>query len=237
MNNKLSYLNLCLFVVLSFACSNTAFAGDRSKPGKKGKWVQLFNGKTLDGWHSYLQEKVNPQWTVENGVIALTGKGGKDLLTDQLFENFELELEWKISEGGNSGVMFHVHEDPKYKSADVTGPEMQVLDNERHPNAKQGPKRTAGSLFDMVAPADPGVYKPAGQWNKIRIVVSRKHVQYYMNGKKIVEYVIDSPEWVEMLEKSKYKGWEGYARYDKGAIALQDHGDKVWFKNIRIKTL
>lgn len=204
---------------------------------KKGKWVKLFNGKSLEGWHSYLKKEASSKWQVEDKAIVLMAKGAGDLLTDKEYENFELELEWKISEGGNSGILFHVHEDAQYRASDLTGPEMQVLDNERHPNAKQGPNRTAGSLFDMIAPSDPTACKPAGQWNKARIRVRDSHVEYYLNEKKIVEYQIGSPEWDKLLSTSKYKGWPGYARFKKGAIALQDHGDKVWYRAIRLREL
>lgn len=204
---------------------------------KKGKWVKLFNGKSLKGWHSYLKTEASPKWQIEDKAIVLTAKGAGDLLTDQEYENFELELEWKISEGGNSGILFHVHEDPQFRTSDLTGPEMQVLDNERHPNAKQGLNRTAGSLFDMIAPSDPTACKTAGQWNKARIRVLNGHVEYYLNRKKIVEYQIGSSQWNELLSTSKYKGWPGYARFAKGAIALQDHGDKVWYRAIRLREL
>jgi hypothetical protein len=230
---KLSKISAAYFLLAFSVLGFNSYGKD----GPSRKWVKLFDGKSFNGWHSYLKTGVSPQWQVQNRSIFLSGKGGGDLLTDEVYENFELELQWKISPGGNSGVLFHVQEAPEYKSADVTGPEMQVLDNERHPNAKQGPKRTAGSLFDMVAPSDPNACKPAGKWNRIRIVVFNNNVQYYMNGKKVVEYVINSPEWFEMLEKSKYKGWPGYAKSNRGHIALQDHGDQVWFKNIRIRVL
>lgn len=141
---------------------------------KKGKWETLFDGKTLTGWHTYLKQgqPVSDKWTVDDGAIHLTDGGAGDLVTDKEYGNFELELEWKIAEGGNSGVIFHVHEDPKYKATYQTGPEMQVLDNERHPDAKQGRdgNRTAGSLYDLQKPVTPGAAKPAGEWNKARLL-------------------------------------------------------------------
>ena len=204
---------------------------------KKEKWVPLFNGKSFDGWHSYLKKEVSPQWKIENEAIMLMEKGGGDLLTDKEYENFELELEWKISLAGNSGVVYRVHESAEFKSADQTGLEMQVLDNERHPNAKQGLDRTAGSLFDMVAPNDSTVCKPAEQWNKAKLIVNNNKVEHHLNGKKIVEYQIDGPEWAGLVNNSKFKNWPPLGQYRKGHIALQDHGNKVWFRNIRIREL
>jgi hypothetical protein len=204
---------------------------------RKGKWVKLFDGKSFEGWHSYLKKEVSPQWKIEAGAIVLTQKGGGDLLTDKEYESFELELEWKISEGGNSGIVYHVREDPAFKSSDVTGLEMQVLDNERHPNAKQGLDRTAGSLFDMVAPSDTTACHPAGQWNKVRLIVNNGSVEHHLNDKKIAEYQIGGPDWGPLVDQSKFKGWAHFGKYRTGHIALQDHGDKVWYKNIRIRAL
>jgi hypothetical protein len=204
---------------------------------KKGKWVTLFDGTTFVGWHSYLQKFAAPQWKIEGDALTLAGKGGGDLLTDQQYENFELELEWKISEGGNSGIVYHVNEDPAHKTSDVTGPEMQVLDDKRHPNAKQGANRTAGALFDMVAPSDPTACKPAGEWNKVRLIVNQGHAVHYLNGIQVVQYQIGGREWDRLVSQSKFKDWKYFARYRTGHIALQDHGDQVWYRRIRIREL
>ncbi|SOD93611.1 3-keto-disaccharide hydrolase [Spirosoma fluviale] len=208
---------------------------------KKGKWANLFDGKTLSGWHVYLKEgqPVSDKWTIDDGAIHLASGGAGDLVTDKEYGNFELEVEWKIAEGGNSGIIFHVHEDPKFKSTYQTGPEMQVLDNERHPDAKQGRdgNRTAGSLYDLQKPVTPGAAKPAGEWNKARLVINNGKAEQYLNGKKTAEYPTSGPEWDKMVAESKFKGWEGFGKYATGHIALQDHGNKVWFRNIRIREL
>ena len=206
---------------------------------RKGKWVKLFDGKTLTGWHSYLKKEASDKWQVEDGAIVLTGGGGGDLVTDKEYENYELELEWKISEGGNSGIIYRVHEDPKYKSTYNSGPEMQVLDNERHKDAKAGKNgnRTSGSLYDMLPPSDFSAQKVAGEWNKVKLVVNNGKVEHYLNGKKVVEYRTSGPEWDKMVSESKFKGWEGFNQFSKGHIALQDHGNKVWYRNIKIKEL
>jgi hypothetical protein len=205
---------------------------------KKAGWKLLFDGKTTQGWRIYQKQEVSPKWQVQDGAITLTEGGAGDLITTEEYGDFELELEWKIAEGGNSGIIFHVHEDPKFKATYNTGPEMQVLDDERHPDAKQGKNgnRTAGSLYDMLPPAKKAT-KPAGQWNKVKLVIKDGKAQHWMNGVKTVEYATKGPEWDKMVADSKFKGWEGFGKYDKGHIALQDHGDKVMFKNIKIRPL
>lgn len=209
---------------------------------KKGKWETLFDGKSFAGWHSYLKpgEPVTGKWVITDGAIEYSGgRGGADLVTDKEYGDFELELEWKVAEGANSGIIYHVHEDPKYKATYQTGPEMQVLDNERHPDAKQGRdgNRTAGSLYDIQKPITPNAAKPAGEWNKARLVIKNGRGEHYLNGKKTADYPTSGPEWDAMIAQSKFKGWEGFGKYSTGHIALQDHGDKVWYRNIRIRQL
>ncbi|MBO0934233.1 3-keto-disaccharide hydrolase [Fibrella aquatilis] len=210
---------------------------------KKGPWQTLFDGKTLAGWHIFQKPGIptDTKWVVEDGAIHyVTGsKSGGDLVTDKDYGNFELELEWKISEGGNSGIIYHVSEDPKYKATYQTGPEMQVLDNERHPDAKMGHdgNRTAGALYDMQKPITPNAAKPAGEWNKARLVINKGKAEQYLNGKKIAEYPTSGPEWDAMVANSKFKGWEGFGKFATGKIALQDHSNPVWFRNIRIREL
>ena len=184
---------------------------------KKGKWVSLFDGKTFNGWHSWQKNEVLPQWKIEDGAMVLTEKGGRDLVTDKEYGDFELELEWKISEKGNSGIIYHVIEDKKYCCPYSTGPEIQVLDDQGHPDAKAGKdgNHKAGSLYDMLPPSNFGAVKPAGEWNTSKI----------------------GPEWTRMIANSKFKTWDGFGAFNKGKIALQDHGDKVSYRKIRIKEL
>jgi hypothetical protein len=205
----------------------------------KGKWVSLFNGKDLTGWHSWLSDQVLPQWKVEDGAIVLTEKGGKDLVTDKEYGDFELELEWKISEGGNSGIIFHVVEDKKYCCSYSTGPEIQVLDDQKHPDAKAGKvgNHKAGSLYDMLPPSDFTAVKPAGEWNKVKIVIKNGRGESWLNGKKVVDFATQGEEWNKMVANSKFKTWEGFGAFSKGKIALQDHGNKVSYRKIRIKEL
>ncbi len=205
---------------------------------KKGKWETLFDGKSFKGWKKWKGGEID-KWTIEDGAMHLTGKGGGDLLTEKEYGDFELELEWKISEKGNSGIMYHVQEGDKYCCPYSTGPEIQVLDDERHPDSFAGKEgnHKAGSLYDMLPPSDLKVVKPAGQWNKARIVVKDGKGESWLNGKKVVDFPTKGPQWDAMVAKSKFKNWEGFGSFEKGSIALQDHGDKVWFRNIRVREL
>jgi hypothetical protein len=209
---------------------------------KKGKWQTLFDGKTFNGWHVFQKagQPITDKWIIDNGAIHYTGgRGGGDLVTDREYGDFELELEWKIAEGGNSGIIFHVSEDPKYKATYATGPEMQVLDDERHPDSKAGTSgnHKAGSLYDMLPPTDFTAVKPANEWNKVRLVIDDGKATHYLNGKKVAEYATTGPEWDKMVAASKFKTWDGFGKYSSGKIALQDHGDKVWYRNIKIREL
>lgn len=201
----------------------------------KAQTVNLFDGKTTTGWHSYL--KTGPgAWKVVDGALQLDPKapGQGDLVTDKEYENYELSLQWKIAEGGNSGIIFGVHEDPSFDATYLTGIEMQVLDDQKAEDNKLANHR-AGSLYDMEAPAHPA--KPAGEWNKVTIKKLNGHLTFWLNGKKVIDTQIGSAEWQAMLNKSKFKTWKGFAAYPKGHIALQDHGAVVSFKDIKIKEL
>ncbi len=195
----------------------------------------LFDGKTTTGWHAYL--KTGPgAWSVVDGALQLNPKaeGQGDLLSDNEYENYELSLEWKIAEGGNSGVILSVHEAPELKETYLTGIEMQVLDDKGAEDNKLA-THLAGALYDMKAPAHPA--KPAGEWNKVKIRKQNGHLTFWLNGKQVIDVQIGSPEWQEMLDKSKFKTWKGFAAYPKGHIALQAHGAQVSFKDIKIKEL
>jgi hypothetical protein len=169
---------------------------------------------------------------VVDGTIQRTGDGG-DLVTDEQFANFELTLDWKIAPGGNSGILYRVADtgDETY----FTGPEMQVLDDARHPDGRS-PLTSAGSDFGLY-PAPRGAVKPAGEWNSIRLVVNGNHVEHWLNGTKVVEYEFGSPEWTKLVAENKFKAWPIYGKAARGHIVLQDHGDVVEFRNIRIREL
>ena len=209
-----------------------------SSKEKAEGWILLFDGESMEHWRGFKKETVPDAWAIEDGAIVLTGEGGGDIITREKYEDFELVLDWKISEGGNSGIFFNVSEDPKFDYTWQTGPEMQIIDDERHPDAKQGKNnnRQAGTNYDLHPLSEPAV-NPAGQYNTARLVVNNGQVEHYLNGKKVVEYTLWSPEWEELVKESKFASMPDYGRYKSGHIALQDHGDKVWFKNIKIRPL
>ena len=215
------------------AADNTLTAAE-----KKAGYTLLFDGKSMDQFRGFRKETVPDSWKVEDGAITLVSGGGGDLITKNQYENYELMLDWKISEGGNSGIIYNVSEDPQYKATYHTGPEMQVLDNDKHPDAKQGKNgnRQAGANYDMIPVSTPAV-KPVGRWNTVKLVVNKGHVEHWLNGKKVVEYQLGSPEWKALVKESKFATLPGYGTVKKGHIALQDHGDKVWYKNIKIRQL
>ncbi len=236
---------LGLAICFTYACASatsgtTGGSADNalSKKEEKAGWVLLFDGKSMDKFRGFRKDAVPASWSIEEGAIALTGKGGGDIVTKDQFENYELVLDWKISEGGNSGIIYNVSEDKQYGATYSTGPEMQVLDNDKHPDAKMGKNgnRQAGALYDLIPLATPAV-KPVGQWNTVRLVVNKGHVEHWLNGKKVVDYQFYSPEWEALVKGSKFASMPGYGRIKKGHIALQDHGDKVWYKNIKIRPL
>lgn len=199
---------------------------------KAAGWRLLFDGTTVGGWRGFKSEKAPEGWKAVDGVLAREGKGG-DLLTVEEFGDFELRLEWRISKGGNSGIFYRGIEDSDaiYWSA----PEMQVLDNAGHRDGKN-PATSAGSNYALHAPVR-DVTKPLGEWNEVRILAKGAHVEHWMNGVKLLEYELWSPDWEARVNAAKFKDYPGYGRANKGHIGLQDHGDPVWYRNIRIRPL
>jgi hypothetical protein len=208
-------------------------------------WVLMFNGQTSDGWRSHNGEAFPEKgWEVVDGTIHVLGSGrgeaggGGDVLFDKKFENFELSLEWMVSEGGNSGIFYLAQEipgDPVWKSA----PEMQILDNDKHPDAKLGidGNRAAGSLYDLI-PGNFSAVKPVGEWNEAKVMVYRGTVIHTMNGENVVEYHLWTEDWKNMVANSKFKDYEHFMNpASEGYIVFQDHGDDVWFRNIKIREL
>jgi hypothetical protein len=196
----------------------------------------LFDGKTTKGWHSYLKQDAGA-WSVVDGALQLdpNAPNPADLVTDGEYENYELSIDWKIAEGGNSGIIIGVKEDSTYHATYTTGMEMQVLDNVKANDNKKA-NHLAGSLYDMIAaPADAA--KPAGQWNTAKIRKDKGHLTLWLNGKETANVQMGSPEWQQLLDNSKFKTWKNYAKFPKGRIALQNHGAVVSYKNITIKQL
>jgi len=199
---------------------------------RQAGWKLLFDGRTLNQWRGFRKKGIPAGWAVEGGALTRVAAGG-DIISMKQYRDFELALEWKIAEGGNSGIMYRVTEgaDATYE----TGPEMQVLDDARHPD---GRKRltSAGSVYGLY-PAPAGIVRPAGEWNEIRIVVKGNHVEHWLNGARVVEYDLESRDWETRVAASKFRQWPAYGRAPKGHLALQDHGDRVEYRSIRIREL
>ena len=228
---------MCL--VLLGGCNREARQEERLSQPAAVEWTVLFNGEDLDGWRSYGEAAPRPAWIVSDGAIVLDANEstssniGGDLITIDQFENFELELEWKISEGGNSGIFFGVREIEGQRVAYETGVEMQILDNDNHVDGEI-PETSAGSCYALYAPAN-NVVRPVGEYNQVRLIVRNASVEHWLNGHRIAEYEIGSEDWADRVAASKFADWQHFARYRKGHIALQDHTDRVWFRNIRLR--
>lgn len=236
----------------------TAFPKD-----KDGRYI-VFDGKTFNGWRGYNRTDVPGAWTIEDGCIKINGSGageagasnGGDIILMSKVKNFELEMEWKVGKGSNSGIFYlaqevtstdkdgNVVKEPIY----ISSPECQVLDNENHPDAKLGKdgNRKSSSLYDMI-PAKPQNAKPFGEWNKVKIMCYKGTVVHYQNDEPVVEYHLWTPQWKDMLDNSKFSKDKWPLAYElllncggankEGFIGLQDHGDDVWFRNITVKVL
>jgi hypothetical protein len=209
-----------------------------TKEQERRGWLLLFDGNDMSQWRNFKKEGLNPKWVVENGTMKLTGEGGGDILTRKTFRNFDLRLEWKISKGGNSGIFILVDEEGEriYSHA----PEIQILDNERHSDGEIDSHRS-GSLYDMVV-SHPSSHKPAGEWNKVRILFVDGFLRVWQNRIPTVNIMIGDSTWNTLLQNSKFgdgseSGFEGFAESASGHIGLQDHGDPVTFKNIMIGEL
>ena len=212
-----------------------------------GPWISLFDGETFNGWKRYNADEIGPLWTIEDGAIKCGGEGhgegspefGGSLITLDTFGNFELELEWKISKGGNSGIMYHVVEMPELSNAYMTGPEYQVMDDSSSPDSAQFLNKKAGSNYDMYAAPVTKKLNPVGEWNTARIIYKDGRVEQWLNGEKVVEFDENSADFVEKFNNSKWSSgdYPYWNTYKEGSIGLQDHGAPVWYRNIRIRRL
>lgn len=232
--NALSFSALAMVAIVG--CTN-----QETNREKEGPWEVLFDGKTLQGWHAY-KPAAGSAWKAEDGVLHFdaaakkNGASGGDLVTDQEYENFHLQLDWKISPNGNSGVIFYVNEDAaQYPETYNTGLEMQVLDNDGHPDGKIH-KHRAGDLYDLIPCTKETVNRP-GEWNKVDIISNKGQLEFRLNGTVVVATTLWDEKWRDLVSKSKFASMPGFSKYKKGRIALQDHGDEVWYRNIRIKKL
>ncbi len=216
-------INLTAMAILGLSAS--AMAGEEG-----GKWVSLFDGKSLAGWMRADGEAAREgAWVAEDGVL-FRKSGGGDLFSEKKYGDFEFSWEWKISPKGNSGVKYRV----KKYGARYLGPEYQILDNE-HPDGKNSRKRQAAALYDLKAIAPAAKVKPVGEWNKSRLVVEGNNFRHFLNGKLAVEVTVGSAEWDKIFAKSKYKSHADFARNARGKLMLQDHGNQVWYRNLKIR--
>ena len=217
--------------------------------------IVLFDGTSLDGWRGYNKDHVPARWVIEDGALRFKGSGGGeaqteeggDIIFDQKFKNFELSFEWKVAKGSNSGV-FYLAQEIEGQPIYISAPEFQILDNINHIDANMGKdgNRQSASLYDMI-PAKPQNAKPIGEWNTSKIIVYKGTVVHQQNGENVLEYHLWTPQWTEMLQKSKFsqEAWPlafellnncGGENHE-GYIGFQDHGDDVWFRNIKVKVL
>lgn len=213
---------------------------------KADGWQLLFNGKNLNGWHSYLKDKPTKNWSVENGAIVVTEEHNgqqSDLVTDKEYENFDLKFEWKMKPCSNSGVMFYVHEDPKYKNTYETGPEMQIVDlacrftsDHSEINDDIIHLHRAGALYDIAA-ADTEWVNAAPAWNQYEIIADNGHLKFFVNGHKVVDVTMWNQSWWRVISRTKFKQWPDFGTFRKGHISFQGTEDgKIWFRNIKIRT-
>jgi hypothetical protein len=232
--NKKFLLPVAVFLLFGFT----------SMPGDQDGWVNLFDGKTTNGWHTYGKSAAGKAWDINDGALHLQAAakhgyqtaGGGDLVTNEEYSDYHLMLDWKIAKDQNSGIIFYVNEDTsKYKQTWNTGLEMQVVDKNGHPDAKIF-KHNAGDLYDLV-PCSSDVAKGANEWNHVEIKSVKGKLDLYLNGTNVVSTTLWDDKWKDMVAHSKFKSMPGFGIYKQGRIALQDHGGEVWFKNIKIKKL
>jgi hypothetical protein len=220
--------------------SNGALTSAQEREG----WKLLFDGTTTNGWHTYGKQSVGSAWKVSDGNLFLDHiqsegrriEGGGDIVTNEEYENFDLKLEWKISPGGNSGIVFYVKDEPsKYQYIWNTGMEMQVLDNDRHPDGKLHKHRT-GDLYDLIASSSETA-RPVGEWNQAEIISNKGKLEFYLNNIKVVSTTLWDENWNRLVAGSKFGSMPGFGTFRKGHIGLQDHENTVWYKNIMIRKL
>ena len=211
-----------------------------SEKEKAAGWKLLFDGKTTDGWRGYKMDKMPPGWRVLDGALVKVkpGAGGKgagggdDIITVGQFDNFEFTVQWKIVSNGNSGILYRVTEGAA--TSWHVAPEMQVLDNTKHPRRKKS--QLAGALYDLYAPAK-DVTKPVGQWNTAKVVADGRRVEHWLNGVRLLAYELGTDDWNKRIAASKFKNMPKFAKAQKGHLCLQDHSDRIEFRNIKVRPL
>lgn len=237
---KKTSLITCLMLSASvFSLQAKETPNTLSKKEIKSGWRLLFDGKSTTGWHTWKSKEVKANWIVSDGALKYDTSKGKegsgDLVSNEEFENFELSIEWKISQNGNSGIYINSQEDAKYAYGWFTGPEIQVIDNDGHPDGKIK-KHRASDLYDLIqSSSEPA--KAVGEWNTVKIISNKGSLQVFMNGVKVVETRMDDQNWKDLIANSKFKNMPDFGKFLKGHIVLQDHGNDVWYRSIKIKSL
>ncbi len=233
-------IGLVCIVLLAWACKQGKKQDTNNTPVTNevtsNTWVSLMDSTR---WRGYNMDHLPNNWVVKNGIIECFGKAGDmggDIITKEQFENFELQLEWKISEGGNSGIFYNVVEDTIYHSPYQTGPEYQLLDDVGFPDPLEDWQKT-GADYAMYVANDQKTLKPVGEWNTTKIIVNNGKVEHWLNGAKIVEFDRFSEDWKEKRNSGKWSEYPDYGKASSGHLALQDHGAGVWFRNVRVKRL
>lgn len=206
---------------------------------KRAGWALLFDGTSLSGWRGYKRADASgTRWNVEDGMLTVNPADGKDtrgaldLITTATYDTFELTFEWRVAAGGNSGVKYFVLED---RDAAI-GHEYQIIDDARHPDAKLGPKRQTSAFYDVLAASNRPL-RPAGEFNQSRITVRGRSVEHWLNGTRVLQYELGSAAMQAAIDQSKFKGIERFGKLQKGHILLQDHGDRVWYRNLKIRKM
>jgi hypothetical protein len=242
MTKKISSQMVAMLLILLFS-NNLQAQNKLSEQEKSEGYVLLFDGTSTDGWRGFQKDHVPSKWVVEEGTLHFNPKAngdGGDIMIDKKYSDFHLKIEWRIEDGGNSGILYRGSEDPEFSAIYMTAPEMQILDNAKHPDAKLGTNgnRQAGSLYDLI-PADPQNFKGAGEWNSAELIVKNNHVKHIQNGDIVVEYEYGTQMWDALVARSKFPelnpDWANLQ--ESGYIGLQDHGNNVWYRNIKIKEL
>ena len=235
--NTLFYIGMTTLFLSS--CASTLH-NKLTKEEKSDGWQLLFDGKTLNGWCDYNGDKLTAPWFATDGTIQARGGGGDAhgyIVTSKNYENFDLVWDWKIAKGGNSGMLYHVVENPAFKVPYVTGPEYQLIDNLGFPEQLEDWQKTAADYAMHVADISKLIIKPAGEWNSSRIVFDNGHVEHWLNGQKVVEFEAWTEDWFARKHSGKWENAPEYGLASTGVICLQDHGSAAWFRNMKIKEL
>ena len=235
---------LMISVSFIFSCgSKTTESNELEATTDAAEWITLFNGTDFAGWEMYGPEPFTEHWSIVDGAIACNAGIGEEnvgffrsIMTKQDFSNFELELEYRIAKGGNSGIFYHVVEKEEWGHDYMSGPEYQILDDE-YSRSESEPFKMVASNYAMHAPAETKKPKPFMEWNKVKIIYNNGLVEHWLNDEKVLEFIEGSEEWTARKDRSKWANVASYAASKKGRISLQNHGDEVYYRNIRIKEL